>query len=106
MLRPRFTLRALLTVVAVCAMAAFVYSLLPNTVSKSDLRMVRKGMTPDEVRVILGEPLSITNLEDMSQITGDDYELWWYATSLVHYGSDWPEVSFTNGKVTSVAGMP
>ncbi len=95
----RFGLRTLLTAVAYCAAGMAIYTLLPNIISESELHMVRTGMTPEEVRAILGEPLKITTLDDLGEYTGDEYELWWYATSLIQYGSDWPEVSFKNGKV-------
>lgn len=84
-------------------MSAWLYKVWPNSVSKWELASIHNGMTRDEVLAILGEPTRITKMDDLSQLTGKDYELWWYATPMLHMGSDWPEVGFENGKVASVA---
>ena len=57
--RLRFTLRTLLVVVAICAVGVFVYSWLPNYVTATELNQLRRGMTQEEVRDILGAPDSI-----------------------------------------------
>lgn len=57
---PRFTLRTLLVVVAVCAVisgaAAFVYRQWPNNVTQAEIQQLTPGMTMPEVRAILGAP--------------------------------------------------
>ena len=109
MTRPRFTIRTLLAVVAVCAVGMMFFQLLPNTVSSSQLRMVHKGMTTDEVRSILGEPFLITrfNPRDLGAYDGNDQEHWWYADSwFMVKASKRPDVYFSNGRVFKVVISP
>lgn len=53
----KFTLRTLLLGVAACAAIAFVYRLVPPM--PSTLMQLRRGMSREEVRAILGEPDAI-----------------------------------------------
>lgn len=59
-LRFRFGLRGLLALVAACAVVTLIYSWMPNYVTTAELSRLKPGMTPDEVRSILGEPDSFT----------------------------------------------
>lgn len=65
---PRFTIRTLLIVVAACAFGAFVYSWLPNYVTATQLNQLRRGMTQEEVRAILGAPDSIKRYRDGNEL--------------------------------------
>jgi hypothetical protein len=56
----RFGLKGLLSLVAVCAVATLIYSWTPNYVTTAELSRLKRGMTPDEVRSILGEPDAFT----------------------------------------------
>jgi len=101
MSRPRFTLRALLIAVAVCALGALVYSWIPHAVTSSELRSVTVGMTKDEVRKLLGEPISVLRLE---QPHAPDFldEAWYYSRGFLYLDSP-PAVGFRDGFVAYVA---
>lgn len=108
--RPRFTLRTLLIAVAVCAVVITAYKFSPNAVFSSEYRAVRQGMTPEEVRSILGEPYHIQQLS-MPGLPGQkfEYELWWYADPLwilPRYGSTRCNITFADGRVTGVRASP
>lgn len=62
--RFRFGLRGLLASVAVCALGVFAYSWLPNYVTTAELSQLRRGMTQEEVREILGAPDKIKRYPD------------------------------------------
>lgn len=107
---PRFTLHRLLIVVAACAVAITAYPFSPNAVLNSEYRAVRLGMTPEEVRSILGEPYHILRFDQRSaggrSIHG---ELWWFADPwwvVPKYGSTQCNLTFVNGKVAGVRASP
>lgn len=93
----RFGLRGLLIGAAICGVLAIAYRNSPNVLWHSELAQVQVGMSKDEVRQLLGEPLGVLRVESYP-----DYEGWVYATTLgPTYGRNQPQVNFENGLVTA-----
>jgi hypothetical protein len=85
-----FGLRTLLLAVLACALGILGYGLLPNEVSRSQIRQLRSGITADEVIAILGEPDSVDRNASRLGFM-DDYDESWL------YGDAW-SVFFVNGR--------
>jgi len=99
--RFRFGLRGLLVGVAVCAVVALLSSWLPNSITTSELRDVSIGMTKDEVRTLLGEPIDIHPIDEPRPPYNSD-EAWSYVQW--DYLDAPPAVGFRNGRVIHVRG--
>jgi outer membrane protein assembly factor BamE (lipoprotein component of BamABCDE complex) len=100
---PRYTLRTLLVLVAISAAGAWIYSFVPNIVTKAQLAGVRPGMTKDEVRSLLGEPIRVLENGVATTVPYQTEENWfWYYAVWGQEMDSPPTMEFRDGRVVSV----